>query len=101
MSLTALRHRVVPILAAVVTATIVASAAIGPVGAADGDLDPTFSGDGRVVSDFGFDDRADGVAVQPDGAIVVAGTSCGGDFLVARYNPDGTPDATFDGDGHV
>lgn len=99
--MTALRRRVAPIIGAAVTATMVVSAAIGPVGAADGDLDPTFSGDGRVVSDFGFDDRADGVAVQPNGAIVVAGTSCGGDFLVARYNPDGTPDATFDGDGHV
>lgn len=69
--------------------------------AADGDLDPTFSGDGRVVTDFGFGDRAEGLAVQPDGRIVVAGTSCGGDFLVARYNNDGSPDTTFAGDGAV
>jgi uncharacterized delta-60 repeat protein len=88
-------------LAAVITALLVASLMIGTAGAADGDLDPTFSDDGRVVSDFGFEDRAEGVAVQPDGAIVVAGTSCGGDFLVARYNADGSPDTSFDGDGRI
>jgi uncharacterized delta-60 repeat protein len=27
--------------------------------------------------------------------------SCGRDFAVARYNPDGTLDTTFDGDGRV
>ncbi len=38
---------------------------------------------------------------SPNGAIVIAGTSCGGNFLVARYNSDGSPDTTFDGDGRV
>ena len=87
--------------AATLAAALLVSAVTGVAVAADGDLDPTFSDDGRVVSDLGFDDRADGVAVQPNGAIVVAGTSCGADFLVARYNPDGSPDTTFDGDGRV
>src|SRR5262249_14904600 len=37
------------------------------------------------------------VVVHPDGRILVAGraTANGGDFVVARYNPDGTADATF------
>ncbi len=70
-----------------------------PVRAAPGDVDPTFDSDGKVVSDFGSDERAEGVAVQPDGRIVVAGTGCNGDFLVIRYLSDGTLDPTFDGDG--
>jgi uncharacterized delta-60 repeat protein len=72
----------------------------------DGSLDPTFDGDGRVVTDFGADDGANGVAVQADGTIVAAGQSSAGvladlDFALARYNPDGSLDPTFDGDGRV
>jgi len=68
-----------------------------------GALDPTFGGAGLVRTDFaGRYDEALAVAVQPDGRIVVAGSSSdasGRDMAVARYNPDGTPDASFDGDG--
>jgi uncharacterized delta-60 repeat protein len=43
------------------------------------------------------------VAVQPDGKIVIAGyayvTASDLDFAVARFNPEGTLDGTFDGDG--
>ncbi|MGB7068767.1 MAG: choice-of-anchor Q domain-containing protein [Pyrinomonadaceae bacterium] len=65
--------------------------------AAPGDLDPTFSGDGKLTDWSG---GAGGVAIQPDGKIVVAGSSRNGsndDFAVARYNPDGSPDTTFGG----
>lgn len=73
-----------------------------------GALDPTFSGDGLQTIAFNLggdrDDAADAVAVQLDGKIVVSGQAqfnAGGDydFAVARLNPDGSPDATFDGDG--
>jgi len=69
--------------------------------AADGALDPGFSGDGKVTSDFGnpftFDDAVD-VLIQPDGKIIVGGVT--GDFGdLARYHPDGTLDSTFGGDG--
>jgi uncharacterized delta-60 repeat protein len=70
---------------------------------ARGALDPTFGVDGRVRTDFGGRfDEALAVAVQPDGRIVVAGTSSdasGSDMAVARYADDGTLDASFDGDG--
>src|SRR5207248_10106800 len=33
----------------------------------DGSPDPTFGTGGKVTVDFGFDDRATGVVVQPDG----------------------------------
>jgi uncharacterized delta-60 repeat protein len=65
-----------------------------------GDLDTTFGTLGRVITDFGGDDRAEAVALQSDGKIVVAGRS-DGDFALARYTTAGTLDATFDGDGRV
>jgi uncharacterized delta-60 repeat protein len=97
----AFRRHGAPLFAVSLMASLLTAIIIGPANAADGELDPSFSGDGRVVSDFGFDDRAEGVVVQPDGRIVVAGTSCGGDFLVARYNADGSVDTTFGSGGRV
>ena len=67
----------------------------------DGSLDATFDGDGRVLTDFGTTDFARGVAIQADGKIVAAGEGDFDDFGLARYNPDGSLDATFDGDGRV
>ncbi|HYP50034.1 MAG TPA: delta-60 repeat domain-containing protein, partial [Pyrinomonadaceae bacterium] len=77
-----------------------------------GSLDPTFNGSGKVVTDLGNPDNIAGaVAVQPDGKIVVVGLTGAiesksampgsSDFVVLRYNPDGTLDNTFDGDGKV
>ena len=69
--------------------------------AVDGALDPSFSDDGKVTSDFGnvfLNDQARDVVIQPDGKIVVGGgTRDGGDL--ARYNPNGSLDTTFGGDG--
>ena len=42
--------------------------------AAPGDLDPTFSGDGKQTTDFGGSDEANGLALQTDGKIVAVGT---------------------------
>jgi len=72
----------------------------------DGNLDPTFDGDGVVLTDFATgDDIATSIAVRPDGKIIVAGyTSVGGgsrQIAVARYNADGTLDNTFDSDGKI
>lgn len=73
---------------------------------ADGTLDMSFDGDGKVTTDFGgTTDQAFSVALQPDGRIIVAGLRItngpADDFVVARYNVDGSLDATFDGDGKV
>lgn len=67
----------------------------------DGNLDPSFDGDGRATLDFGLGDNdATAVVVQPDGKIVVAGsartTSRGRDFALVRYNSNGSID---DGSG--
>ncbi len=68
---------------------------------ADGSLDPTFGTGGTVTLDFGGStDQAFAVALQPDGMIVVAG-GAGPDFGLARYRPDGTLDPTFGTGGKV
>jgi uncharacterized delta-60 repeat protein len=71
----------------------------------DGTPDPGFDGDGIVRTDvLGGGDQANAVAVQPDGKIVVGGYAAAGvssDFALVRYNPDGTLDPSFDGDGIV
>ncbi|MGW2826271.1 calcium-binding protein [Streptomyces sp. NPDC001443] len=67
---------------------------------ADGTLDNTFSGDGRVFADFGSPTEAQDVAVDSSGRIVAAGYY-GGDVAVLRLRSDGTPDTTFGGDGTV
>lgn len=66
-----------------------------------GNLDPTFSGDGKLTTDFSqSDDRARSVALQPDGKIVAAGSAgANQDFAVARYDAAGNLDTSFDGDG--
>ncbi len=47
-----------------------------------------------VTSITSLDDEAEAVVIQPDGKILVAGT-CGNDFCIARYNPNGTLDTSF------
>jgi uncharacterized delta-60 repeat protein len=68
----------------------------------DGTPDTGFSGDGRVRTDFTPRtlDIASAVAIQASGKIVAAGRS-DGSFALARYNPNGTPDTTFSGNGKV
>jgi uncharacterized delta-60 repeat protein len=74
----------------------------------DGSLDTTFDGDGIVRTDFSAwtendDDYCRGLAIQPDGKIIVGGrsfvTPTTYALAVIRYNPDGSLDTTFDGDG--
>ena len=72
--------------------------------AAPGDLDVTFSGDGQQTTNFGGSDGANAVALQPNGKTVAvgfagAGGPGGGRFALARYNPDGSPDASFSVNG--
>src|SRR5207342_1892113 len=59
----------------------------------NGSLDTSFSGDGKQTTDFGSVryDQANGVAVQADGKIVAVGIAGGGNFALARYNPNGSP----------
>ncbi|QDU28581.1 Bifunctional hemolysin/adenylate cyclase precursor [Anatilimnocola aggregata] len=75
----------------------------------DGALDPSFSGDGTLTTDFSAQgDYAYGVAIAPTGEIVVAGhaytnvsSGYGNNFGIARYTAAGLLDTTFDVDGKV
>ena len=71
-----------------------------------GAIDPTFGDGGYVmVRPPGAGAGAWAVLVQPDGKIVIGGPSSGRladpwDFMVARLNPDGSPDNTFGAGGY-
>lgn len=70
----------------------------------DGSLDASFGNNGSVVTSINIGgDTAFALAVQPDGKILVAGTSITtrNEFAVVRYDPDGSLDTSFDGDGMV
>lgn len=67
-----------------------------------GNLDTTFSGDGKQTTDFWVDDFGNGVAIQSNGRIVVAGgadDNLNQDYAFARYTASGNLDTTFSGDG--
>ena len=69
----------------------------------NGTLDTTFDGDGIAGTVIGVGtDEAFGIALQNDGKIVIAGCvnrGGGNDFLLARYSPNGSPDANFGANG--
>ncbi len=68
--------------------------------AAAGDLDPSFSEDGRETTVFESPNGGYGrdTALQADGKILVVGTAAS-DFVIARYTPDGALDPAFSADG--
>ena len=67
---------------------------------ADGVLDLTFGVNGTATTDFGAASTASAVGLQPDGRIIVAGSSSGR-FALARYSADGVLDQTFGTGGRV
>ncbi len=64
---------------------------------ADGSVDPSFSGGGTFITDvdYGGDDGAVRMAVQPDGKIVLAGWASQSDVAVARVTPEAGIDTSF------
>lgn len=74
----------------------------------DGSLDTSFGDNGLLATNFGLD--GDSLDIQADGKIIVTGPYMlktpglyygGNNFVVARFNLNGTLDSTFDGDGKV
>ena len=69
-------------------------------------LDATFGLNGRVAVELGVKSSGHAVLVQPDGKIVVAGSSAGAkgaamNFSLLRFNQDGSVDTTINGEGSV
>ena len=73
----------------------------------NGSLDAGFSGDGMAaVSIINYDERANAIAVRPDGRIVLAGSvldnvSYDYEVGVVQLQPDGSPDSSFGTNGKV
>lgn len=74
----------------------------------NGTLDTTFSGDGRLTTNFGDafyrDNQAEAVAIDATGKIVAAGLISDSQlkkFALARYTTNGNLDTTFGGDGMI
>lgn len=75
---------------------------------ADGSLDNSFHGNGKVITVIATDveSRVFDLAIQADGKILVAGVLYNGngfnlDFALVRYNPDGSLDNGFGSNGIV
>jgi uncharacterized delta-60 repeat protein len=71
----------------------------------DGSFDNSFGTQGIVKIDYGnnnYDNLFD-IALQPDGKIIGGGTTRTGaeDYAVVRILADGTPDASFNGNGRI
>ena len=72
-----------------------------------GELDPSYDMDGKVLRSVGNGDELLAIAVQPDGKVVAAGyagTTAFPNFAertiaVARFDTHGQPDPSFDDDG--
>lgn len=67
---------------------------------ANGELDPSFAGDGTLLIPSAGSETIRAIALQPDGKIILAGgTTPPGiatrDILVMRLQPNGQPDTTF------
>lgn len=66
----------------------------------DGALDTSFGKEGALLTSFGTSGRASSIALQGDKLVAVGGGSTEG-FLIARYNPSGALDLSFDQDGVI
>lgn len=67
-----------------------------------GALDPTFGAGGIAAANFGGDDDADSIVVQPTGEIIVIGTSLKngtGQTAVAAFDPNGSPLTSYGSGG--
>jgi len=86
---------------------ILTMAAVSQAQTTAGNLDPTFGTGGTVRTDFaGNIDQANAVAIQPNGQIIAAGSSFSNsktveDFIVARYNANGSLDKRFGKNGKI
>jgi uncharacterized delta-60 repeat protein len=71
----------------------------------NGTLDTSFNGVGSVTTDFGGNDLAGAMLLQPDGNIVLGGSTnfgaTGNNFALARYTTTGALDTTFNSTGKV
>ena len=70
---------------------------------ADGSMDSSFNGNGKQITAINGTDEGYALAIQKDGKIILSGytytTSSNTIFALVRYNKNGSPDSTFNGNG--
>jgi uncharacterized delta-60 repeat protein len=64
-------------------------------------LDTSFGAGGRVTTGLNLNGAGTKITLQSDGKIVAVGGNTAGDFVVARYNTDGSADNSFGTNGIV
>lgn len=68
----------------------------------NGSLDPTFSGDGLEVTDVGGIYNSQTLRLAPGGKLVMLSSNVDSEIApLIRYNPDGSLDSSFSGDGKL
>ncbi len=69
----------------------------------NGSRDLSFGVEGKIITDFGFDEEAYSVIIQTDGKIILAGSSINdnSNIFVTRYNEDGSLDNSFQANGKL
>jgi uncharacterized delta-60 repeat protein len=70
----------------------------------DGSIDNSFGSNGIVITDVGTFEQARSIVIQTDGKIVIGGDASitvNTDFVLVRYNPDGSIDNSFGTGGRV
>lgn len=70
----------------------------------NGTLDTTLGGSGILITDLGQNEVGNDLTIQNDGKIIVAGkryNETSSDFLLVRYNSDGSLDTSFGDAGKV
>lgn len=70
----------------------------------DGSLDPSFGTDGIASAGFGGGSSAEAIAVEPSGAVLLAGAATvlgSRQFALARLDSHGNPDPSLGGDGRM
>ena len=94
-------------LVTIIAILTMAAAVVSQAQTTAGNLDATFGTGGTVRTDFaGNIDQANAVAIQPNGQIIAAGSSFSNsktveDFIVARYNANGSLDKRFGKNGKI
>jgi uncharacterized delta-60 repeat protein len=86
---------IVRVFACVLAATLVATISINRVEAASGDLDTSFGNGGVVTADLSDFEKAEAIAIQRDGQIIIGVRNPESDFALMRYKANGTLDTTF------
>lgn len=94
-------NRIRPILLAMVTTGLLLALPSGASALGQADLDASFGSGGVLATGENLSSSDTSLVTQADGKILLGLNDSAGSARIRRYNPDGTPDATFGANGLV